>query len=112
MPLYLLNLPEPDHARGDDPDLAFAVSGPENFAAALQEALRHDGLFERWKAKQPDPDAVPDALGATDPSASVTGKQQHLAILLEARTALSGDVVRHRMRLLAGSGWTLNDVRR
>lgn len=112
MPLYLLNLPEPDLARGDDPDLAFAAAGPDAFAAALQDALRHDRLFERWKAKQADPDAVPEALGVTDPAASVTGKQQHLAILLEARTTLPGEVVKHRMRLLAGSGWTLNDVRR
>lgn len=112
MPLYLLNLPIPENARGHDADLAFAASSAEGFAEELQDALSSGRLFERWKSKQPDPDAVPDSLGATDPDASVSGKQQHLAILLEARTELPGEIVRHRMRLLAGSHWTLNDVRR
>lgn len=111
MPLYLLNLPDPEKARGEDPQLSFSAEGPDGLAAELQHALRTDVLFERWKATQPDPDAVPEALGATDPAASVSGKQQHLEILLQARTTLGGEIVRHRMRLLAGRNWTLNDVR-
>jgi hypothetical protein len=111
MPMYLLNLPEPEKARGPDGDLSFTASSPDGFAGELAEALRSDGLFQRWKAKQPDPDSVPESLGATDPGASVTGKQQHMSILLEAKTALPGDVLRQRMRLLAGGNWTLNDVR-
>lgn len=111
MPSYLLNLPDPELARGDDPKLSFTAEGPDGLAAELQDALRSDALFQRWKAMQPDPDAVPDALGATDPAATVSGKQQHLEILLTARTSLSGEIVRHRMRLLAGKHWTLNDVR-
>jgi hypothetical protein len=111
MPSYLLNLPNPELARGEDPQLSFTAEGPDGLAAELQAALRSDALFQRWKAMQPDPDAVPDALGATDPGASVTGKQQHLEIMLTARTTLSGEIVRHRMRLLAGRHWTLNDVR-
>ena len=111
MPSYLLNLPEPEHARGDDAQLSFKAESPDGFAAELEQALRTDALFERWKAMQPDPDAVPEHLAAVDPAASVTGKQQHLEILLTARTTLSGEIVRHRMRLLAGKHWTLNDVR-
>jgi hypothetical protein len=103
MPLYLLNLPEPEKARGPDADLSFSASSPDGFASELAEALRGDGLFQRWKAKQPDPDSVPESLGATDPGA--------MSVLLEARTALPGDVLRQRMRLLAGGHWTLNDVR-
>jgi hypothetical protein len=111
MPLYLLNLPDPDAARGADRSFAFTAAGPEGFADELQAALRSDTLFQRWRAAQPDPDAVPESLAATDPNAQVIGRQQHLAVLLEARTTLSGEVLRHRMRLLAGGGWTLNDVR-
>ena len=111
MPLYLLNLPEPEQARGADPTLAFSSDSAEGFAAELQAALREDGLFQRWKAKQPDPDVVPDALGATDPAASVSGSQAHLKIHLRANTSLPGDVLKHRLRLLAGANWTLSDVR-
>lgn len=111
MPLYLLNLPDPNAARGPDAALSFSASSPDGFAGELENALRTHALFEQWARQQPDPDAVPESLAETDPQATVTGKQQHLAILLEARTSLPGDVVRHRMRLLAGSNWTLNDVR-
>lgn len=111
MPLYLLNLPEPDKARGPDAALSFQSTSPDGFAAELADALRSDALFQRWKAAQPDPDAVPESLGAVDPGASVTGRQQHMSVLLEAKTTLPGDVLRQRMRLLAGGHWTLNDVR-
>ena len=111
MPRYLLALPEPENARGPDPRFAFGASSAEGFAAELQDALRSDDLFQRWKATQPDPDAVPDALGATDAGADVTGEQQDLKIRLDARTSLPGEVLKHRLRLLAGSAWTLNDVR-
>ena len=111
MPLYLLTLPDPASARGTDPAFSFRSDSAEGFAAELQEALRGNGLFERWKAAQDDPDAVPDALAATDPEAQVTGSQHHMKVRLDARTALSAEVLRHRLRLLAGSNWTLNDVR-
>jgi hypothetical protein len=111
MPLYLLNLPEPDQARGADPALSFSSDSADGFAAELQAALRGDGLFQRWKAGQPDPDAVSDALAATDPQATVTGSQAHLKIHLRADTSLPGDVLKHRLRLLAGSNWSLSDVR-
>lgn len=111
MPLYLLTLPEPAQARGKDPELSFQSESAEGFAAELQDALRGDGLFQRWKQAQDDPDGVPDALSAVDPEAIVTGQQQHLKIRLEARTELPAEVLRHRLRLLAGTHWTLNDVR-
>ncbi len=111
MPRYLLVLSDPENARGADPQFAFRASGADGFAAELQDALRGDGLFQRWKAAQDDPDAVPDSLAATDPGATVTGEQQDLKIRLEADTSLPGEVLKHRLRLLAGSAWTLNDVR-
>ncbi|MFB9067587.1 hypothetical protein [Pseudofulvimonas gallinarii] len=111
MPLFLLTLPDPDKARGDDPELSFHSAGADGFARELEHALRDDVLFQRWRGKQDDPDAVPESLAVTDPSATVEGEQDDLAIVLRARTSLSGQVLKHRLRMLAGSNWTLNDVR-
>ncbi len=61
---YYLSLPDPQRARGSDPALAFSAHGADEFALQLQEALRSDALFARWRDAQEDPDAVDDALGA------------------------------------------------
>ncbi|MCX7042691.1 MAG: hypothetical protein NT117_08430 [Gammaproteobacteria bacterium] len=107
---YFLRLPEPAKARGNDIDLAFRSEGAEGLAAEFQEALRSASLFERWRARQEDPDAVDALLGAVDPAATVRGEQSGLAIDLVATTSLPGNVFKHRLRLLAGSGWELRDV--
>lgn len=107
---YYLRLPEPTKARGTDVALAFHSEGADGLAAELQQALRTDELFQRWRSRQEDPDAVDASLGATDPDATVTGEQNDLAIDLVARTSLPGGVFKHRLRLLAGSGWQLRDV--
>lgn len=106
---YYLSLPDPQRARGE-PGFAFSAHGAEEFAAQLQDALRSDALFQRWRAAQEDPDAVDAALGATDPAATVTGRQSDLRIDLVATTTLPGTVFKQRLRLLAGSGWELRDV--
>jgi hypothetical protein len=108
---YYLSLPDPERARGDDADLAFRAQGADAIAAELQDALRNKGLFERWRARQADPDAVDATLGATDPSATVVGSQRDLHIDLVVTTSIPGSVFKQRMRLLAGSGWTLGDVK-
>ncbi|HEV2608484.1 MAG TPA: hypothetical protein VGT79_10945 [Xanthomonadaceae bacterium] len=105
-----MTLPDPAKARGSDPSLAFTAFGAEGFAEQLQTALTGTGLFERWRAKQEDPDEVGDAMAATDPSATVIGKQHDLKIDLVVNTTLPGEVLRQRLRLLAGSGWQLRDV--
>jgi len=107
---YYLSLPDPERARGSDPALAFHAQGAEALAQELQQALRSDDLFQRWRAQQDDPDAVDPALGAVDPQASVTGEQHDLHIDLVATTSIPGSVLRQRLRLLAGNGWTLADV--
>lgn len=107
---YYLSLPEPARARGSDPHLSFTAQGAEEFARQLQEALRDDALFQRWRGMQDDPDAVDPALGATDPEASVRGEQDDLHIDLIAVTSIPGSVLRHRLRLLAGNEWELRDV--
>jgi hypothetical protein len=111
MPIrYHITLRHPDTARGEDPDFAFQGHGAEALAAELQAALRTDTLFQRWRGAQDDPDDVDPALGATDPSATVTGTQHDLHFELIAVTSIPGAILRHRLRLLAGQGWELRDV--
>ncbi len=107
---YYLSLPDPQRARGSDPAFAFRSQGAEALAAELQDALRSDALFQRWRAAQQDPDAIDPGLGATDPAATVQGAQDHQHVDLIATSAIPGSVLRHRLRLLAGSGWELRDV--
>ncbi len=108
---YYLRLPDPARARGSDPAFAFHSEGAEGMAAELQAALAQPGYFERWLAAQEDPDAVPSGLAGVDPAAKVSGSQQDLVIELVVTTSLSGSAFKHRLRLLAGSGWELRDVR-
>ena len=87
---YYMTLPDPQRARGSDPDLAFHAHGADAFAEELQQALRTDVLFDRWRAKQPDPDGVDASLAVTDPQASVTGQQKDLRIDLVATPSIPG----------------------
>ena len=107
---YYISLPEPASARGTDSAFAFSAQGPDAFAQQFQDALRSDGLFQRWRAAQDDPDGVDPALGATDPAATVTGQQDDLHVDLIVVTSLPGSVMKHRLRLLAGNAWELRDV--
>lgn len=107
---YHLTLANPDAARGEEPTLSFRSHSAEGLAQELQEALRTQRLFDAWRARQKDPDGIDPALVATDPGATVTGMQRDLKIDLVATTSLSGQVLNHRMHLLAGHGWALHDV--
>ena len=107
---YYIRLPDPSLARGDDPDLSFHSQGAEGFAEELQQALREDALFLRWRDRQEEPDDVDSALGATDPEARVSGQQADLHIDLVVDTRLPSALLRQRMALLAGSHWQLRDV--
>jgi hypothetical protein len=107
---YYVRLPEPSQARGGDPALSFRSQSAEGLAAELQDALRSDALFERWRAQQDDPDGVDPTLGATDPAATVQGSQHDLHAELVVTTSLSGNLLKQRLRWLAGSHWELRDV--
>ena len=107
---YHITLPDPDAARGDDPAFAFRAHGSAGLAEELQDALRTDVLFQRWRGAQDDPDDVDPALGVKDPVATVQGSQHDLHIDLIAVTTIPGGVLRHRLRLLAGNAWELRDV--
>ncbi len=108
---YYLSIADLGHARGEDPRFSYAGAGPNDFAAALQHALREDGLFRRWRAAQPDPDAVDAGLGGTDPAAEVTARVADLRTDVELATTLPMSVLRHRLFLLIGGGWQLRDLR-
>ena len=111
MPIrYYISLKHPEKARGSDAAFSFSAHGAAEFAAQLQDALRTDGLFQRWRQAQPDPDAVDAGLGASDPAATVAGEQHDLQIDLIAITSIAGSVFKHRLRLLAGNAWELRDV--
>ncbi|MEO6155752.1 MAG: hypothetical protein ABIP16_08495 [Thermomonas sp.] len=107
---YYISLPDPARARGSDAALAFQSQGAEGLAAELQDALRSDGLFQRWRAQQEDPDEIDPALCATDANATVRGEQHDLHIDLVTVTSLSSSVLRQRLGWLAGNGWQLRDV--
>ncbi|MGH8033341.1 MAG: hypothetical protein ACREO8_13530 [Luteimonas sp.] len=106
---YYIRLPDPGKARASG-EFAFRSHGADGLAQELQHALCGVEYFQRWRAAQHDPDSVDPSLGATDASATVTGKQHDLHIDLIAVTSLPGSVFKHRLRLLAGSAWELRDV--
>ncbi|MDW2983010.1 MAG: hypothetical protein WBG81_15540 [Rhodanobacter sp.] len=108
---YYLSIADLGHARGDDPRFAYDGAGPNDFATALQQALREDDLFRRWRAAQPDPDAVDASLGATDPAAQVQARVADLRTDVDLITDLPMSVVRHRLYLLIGAAWQLRDLR-
>ncbi len=108
---YYIRLPEPAKARGSDPDLAFKSEGGEGFAMELENALRTTELFERWKAKQEDPDEVDQSMAAVDLNSTVTATHHDLYIDLVVVTSLPGSVFKQRLRWLAGSNWQLSDVK-
>lgn len=107
---YLIRLPEPDQARASG-EHALRSQGAAGISAELQDALRGDALFARWRDQQPDPDEVDPALGITDPAAQVSGEDRDLGVDLVVTTSISSTVLKHRLRLLAGSAWELRDVR-
>ena len=108
---YYLSMPDLAHARGADARFAWNGVSPDDFAVALQQALRSDALFQRWRAVQPDPDAVDAALGAVDPAAQASAQVADLHTEVDLLTALPMSVVRQRLHMLIGAGWTLRDLR-
>lgn len=110
---YSLQIRDLPTARGKDPSLSFDGATAETFARALEQALRTGALFERWRAKQPEPDEVDPALGATDPGATVSarGDQSLTRTDVDVQTSLPHSILRQRMNWLVGERWALSDVR-
>jgi len=112
MTTYFLSVKDMAKAKGPDSELSFEGIGPDALAAALADAMRSDSLFQRWRAKQPDPDEVDPSLGVTDPGASAKGElspndRNDVALT----TSLPMRIVKHRLNLLIGSSWELRDTK-
>lgn len=107
---YMFSIDDLPKARGESHELSFHGESAESFAALLQEALRVPGLWQRWRAMQPDPEAVDPALGISDPAATVEAHQSDVHVSVEVRSALPHSIIKHRMTLLIGKHWTLRDV--
>jgi hypothetical protein len=108
---YYLSIDDLARARGSIDELSFKGGSPENFAAQLQAALREPSLWQRWRAMQPDPDAIDPALGASDPAATVTATQADLHCDAQVTTTLPHALLKHRLGLLIGPHWKLRDVK-
>lgn len=108
---YYLSIADLAQARGSDPELSWNGAAPADFAAALQEALRSRTLFEQWRAKQPDPDAVDPSLGVTDTQAQVQARVVDLHVEADVLTSLPMSLLRQRLNWLVGAAWQLRDVR-
>ena len=108
---YYLSIADLAHARGDDPRFSYDGADPRSFGVALQQALHDDALFQRWRAVQPDPDAVDASLGDADPDAQVSAQLADLHTEVDLLTTLPMSVVRHRLYLLIGAAWQLRDLR-
>jgi hypothetical protein len=107
---YFISIGDLSQARGEHAELSFHGVSPGSFATTLQAALREPALWQRWKALQPDPDAVDPQLGASDANAQVSAEQSDLHTEVKVVTTLPHAVVKHRLNLLAGRVWKLHDV--
>ena len=107
---FYLSIPDLASARGKIDSLSFSGTSADTFATELQAALREPTLWQRWKAMQPDPDAVDPMLGASDAQAIVSAEQSDLHCDAQVTTMLPHVVLKHRLGLLIGSHWTLRDV--
>ena len=108
---YYLSIDDLAHTRGTDARLSYDGVGPNDFAAALQEALRSPVLFEHWRALQLEPDEVDATLGATDPLAEVHAQAADLHTEVDLITSLPMSLVRQRLQWLIGTAWQLRDIR-
>jgi hypothetical protein len=108
---YYIQINDLAHARGPHEALSYNGAGPNDFAAALQEALRSPLLFQRWRAMQQDPDEVDERLGVTDQLASVSAKPVDLHTEVDVATDLPMSILRQRLNWLIGASWQLHDVR-
>ncbi|MDR2011823.1 MAG: hypothetical protein LBQ20_01980 [Rhodanobacter sp.] len=107
---FIFSIDDLPNARGNSAELSFHDGSPDAFAAQFQEALREPTLWQRWKAMQPDPDAVDPALGMTDAAATVEAQQSDVHVRVILKSSLPHAIIRHRLTLLIGKHWTLRDV--
>lgn len=108
---YYLSIDDLAKARGQINELSYQGNSPESFAALLQSTLREPTLWRRWRAMQPDPDAIDAALGTSDPQATVSAEQVNMHTDIVVTTCLPHAILKHRLTLLVGAHWSLHDVK-
>lgn len=109
---FYLSIDDLAQARGPIESLCYEGAGPNDFAAALTEAMRSPQLFEHWRALQEEPDEVDPALGVTDAAAEARATVDDMQrVDVDLVTSLPMSVVRHRLNLLIGKHWSLRDMR-
>ncbi|NID17453.1 hypothetical protein [Luteibacter yeojuensis] len=111
MTTYYLSVKDLSRARGPDKELSFEGLDPVSLASAIADAMRGDGLFQRWRAKQPEPDEVDPSLGVVDEAAAAEGELSTNRTDVRLTTSLPMRIVKHRLNLLIGSSWQLRDTR-
>lgn len=109
---YYLSIADLAQARGPVQALSYDGAGPNDLAAAVQNAMRTPELFERWRAMQDEPDDVDPSLGAVDPQATASARVADLRTDMDLITDLPMSIVRHRLNLLIGNSWQLRDMRK
>jgi hypothetical protein len=109
---YYLSIDDLAQAKGPVPALSYDGAGPDDLAAAVQEAMRTPVLFERWRAMQQHPDDVDPSMAVVDPAATVSARVDDLRIDVDLITDLPMSIVRHRLNLLIGHCWQLRDLRK
>lgn len=107
---YIFSIDDLVKARGESTELSFQGGSPDSFAAMLQSALREPTLWRRWRAMQPDPDAIDPALGISDPDATAEAHQSDMHVSVTVCSSLPHAIIKHRLTLLIGKHWTLRDV--
>jgi hypothetical protein len=107
---YYLSVENLSKARGPVSELSYQGNSPDSLATALEAALREPALWQRWRAMQPDPDAVDPSFGASDATATVRASQSNLHTDVEVTTSLPHAILKHRLGLLIGAHWSLHDV--
>ena len=107
---YYLSIDNLAQARGQIGELSWQGNSPDSLATTLQAALREPSLWQRWRALQPDPDAVDPSSGASDPNATVRASQSNLHTDVIVTTTLPHAILKHRLGLLIGAHWSLHDV--
>jgi hypothetical protein len=108
---YEIRVDDVAHARGADASLSFDGSSGHTLAPQVESALRGDGLFQRWRGQQEDPDKVDESLAQSDPSASVAMTEKGHRVDLVVTTSLPYAIVKHRLALLMGPHWSVSAVR-
>ncbi|MBD8527438.1 hypothetical protein [Pseudomarimonas arenosa] len=100
---YRFRLPDSPQLAAGQSALNLQELGPNGFALALQRSLRQDVFLEDWH----DSPATIWLDPVFDPRATVTGRQEHLAIELLVKTSLGRQALFERLDLLAGKHWEL-----